>query len=105
MSKFFFRPKGGRNNVILTVLTVVFSLLVLFELAWFFAGTVWVFQAYPNVTYNPYNLKDPITTYCNPDMYKFAFGTLVAQCCLFGIFICSSPCLFCCLPWRRFNEI
>lgn len=99
------KPKNLRSRKVMSVLTTIGSLLTLFEFSWFFVGTVWVFRAYPNVTYSTYNLKDSITTYCAPDMYKFAFGTLVAQCCIFGLFLCSSPCLFCCLPWRRLNEI
>lgn len=99
------KPKNTRSKCVLSICTISFSLVSLFEMIWFFVGTVWVFKVYPKVSYNPYNLNEPSTTYCEPTMFKFAFGTLVAQCCLFGIFICISPCLMCCLPWRRLNEL
>lgn len=100
----FLTPKGGRGTCAMTTLTISVSTAVLFEFCWFLAGCVFVFSAYDEVTYDPYNLKQT-ATYCQPNLYKFAFGTLVTQCILFGIFICITPCLLCCLPWKKCNEI
>lgn len=98
------RPKERRSKVVLSILTVATALVTFFELAWFFVGAVWVFRAYANVTYDLRSYNPP-STYCQPELFRFAFGTLVAQCCVFGIFICISPCLMCCLPWRKLNQI
>lgn len=98
------RPKERRSKIALSILTLSTGLVTFFELAWFFVGTVWVFRAYSRVSYDLRSYNEP-ANYCHPDLFRFAFGTLVAQCCLFGIFICISPCLMCCLPWRKLNQI
>jgi len=79
-------------------LSAVLGLFAFFELIWFFVGTVWIFGAYPIVSYDQSS-----SNYCQPALFKFAFGTLITQCIVFGIFVCISPCVLCCC-WGKLSR-
>jgi len=75
--------------------------IVLFYIIYNFLtkGTVWVFGSYPNVNYD----QTSSGNYCQPTLFKFAFGTLIAQCILFGLLVCFSPCILCCC-WGKLSR-
>ena len=52
-----------------------------------FKGSVWVFSARYNISYNSID-----SNYCNYTCYNFAFGVIITLWCISGIFLF----LFCC---------
>ncbi|CAF1090629.1 unnamed protein product [Rotaria sordida] len=89
--KIVFYDAGMFSKVMLTIAI----LFLLFALAWFIAGNVWVFSASLNVQY-----IDPIefpNTYCNRNVYLFGFWSIIIKyiftfviCCRLNCYICNS---------------
>ena len=79
---YLFKPSvNERSQCLIRMAYTCSFLLALFELVWFFVGCVWIFGTYANVKYD-----DATSVYfCQPGLFKFAFGTLVFQCIVFGL--------------------
>ena len=85
---------GKPNDSRLTALKVmagILSALNLFLLVWFFLGCYWVLQDNMNVVY------DDTTSgkYCQADLFKFAFATVIIGLVSIGMVIVLLVC-FCC---------
>jgi hypothetical protein len=79
---------SSSNDSVKKVAYICLFLLALFEFVWFFVGCVWVFAAHARV-----NFVDPSSMYyCQPAVFKCAFGTLIFQCIVFGLVVIFSTC-------------
>ncbi|UJR34688.1 hypothetical protein I4U23_027465 [Adineta vaga] len=77
------------NEIGIGISACFLCLLMLFFLAWLIAGSVWVFPVRTVFQSNDMNSS----TYCSDTLYKFTFGTLLAQYSLIGLFICCGVCI------------
>ncbi len=83
-----FKSEHVRSQTFMRLINTFIFLLILFLFVWFFVGTAWVFNVYSRVNYvNNYS-----NNYCQPDMFKFAFGTLIVQWFFFGFCILFFTC-------------
>nr|XP_054755452.1 transmembrane protein 272-like [Lytechinus pictus] len=67
------------------------KLLSLFIIAFFIAGSVWIYQIY-----RPNTIDSSSYDYCHPTVYNFAFWVTTAY-YIFVAFLCCCACCICCL--------
>ena len=73
----------------LTILTILISLLYIFEFVWMIVGSVWIYRIYEP------NYVEVFSNYCNKTAYLLGFWILTIRWVAMGIMILLSV-LYCC---------
>lgn len=94
--RFFVRKTFKERLVVILFVLLPLTFLIVFNLAWFFAGNAWIYSVYKTVQFE----DKTASSYCNQQVYLFAFWTLNASYIFIGAIIFAINlicCCFCCL--------
>jgi hypothetical protein len=93
MAIFFAAQRSLISVVLVTILSIVLFLHLIFSIIWLIIGSVWTFSVHNRVTheYDTINHFYPFN-YCNPVLYKFTFIYLIISYVLIAI-QCFYQCL------------
>jgi len=70
---------------IVIIMVIISILAILFCLAWFICGNIWVYGIYGKVTFDYFSAFNSSSTYCNKLLYEFAFWVITGIYCFLGL--------------------